>query len=220
MTRSNGRGLDEKERERAAEVLVRLKEAYPNARYYLNFRTPLELLVATILSAQARDERVNAVTETLFKKYKTAQDYANAPLEQLEEDIRQINFYRNKAKAIQGACKILVEQYDGQVPDAMEELVKLPGIGRKTANAILTNAFGKVEGVVVDTHVIRVSRRLGFTREKDPDKIERALMALLPKEEWKRVPWLMKEHGRAVCTPKNPKCGECVINELCPQVGV
>ena len=206
------------EKARALEVLGRLKEAYPDARYYLNFRTPLELLVATILSAQARDERVNAVTETLFQKYKTAQDYANAPLEQLENDIRQINFYRNKAKAIQNACRILVEKHNGQVPDTLEELVKLPGIGRKTANAILTNAFGKVEGIVVDTHVIRVSRRLGFTREKDLDKIERDLMALFPREEWPRIPWLMKEHGRAVCTPKNPKCGACAVGDLCPRI--
>jgi endonuclease-3 len=210
--------METNEKERAAEVLRRLKAAYPNARYYLNFRTPLELLVATILSAQARDERVNAVTAKLFEKYKTAEDYANAPPEQLEADIRPINFYRNKAKAIQGACRILVEKHDGRVPDTMEELVKLPGIGRKTANAILTNAFGKVEGIVVDTHVVRVSRRLGFTREKDPDKIERDLMALFPKGEWRRIPWLMKEHGRAVCTPKSPRCVECVVRDLCPRI--
>jgi endonuclease-3 len=208
------------EKQRAREILERLKAAYPHASYYLNFSSPLELLVATILSAQARDEAVNAVTAELFRKYKTAEDYANAPIAQLENDIRRINFYRNKAKAIQNACKILVERYNGKVPSALEELVKLPGIGRKTANAILTNAFGKIEGIVVDTHVIRLSQRMGFAREKKPEVIERDLMALFPKEAWKHLPWLMKEHGRAVCTPKKPKCDSCVVNDLCPKVGV
>jgi len=200
--------------------LARLKAAYPDARYYLRFDSPLELLVATILSAQARDERVNDVTARLFQKYKTAQDYADAPREQLEEDIKKINFYRNKAKAIQNACKMLVEHHDGKVPETLAELMKLPGIGRKTANAILTNAFGKVEGIVMDTHVIRLSRRMGLTREREPDKIERDLMGSIPEEAWKPLPWLMKEHGRAVCTPRRPKCDACVVGDLCPRVGV
>lgn len=208
------------EHDRAGKIIQKLKVKYPNTRYYLNFSSPLELLAATILSAQARDELVNSVTPALFKKYKTAADYANAPLSQLENDIKRVNFFRNKAKSIQGACKLLVDQYGSRVPDTMEELVKLPGIGRKTANAILINAFGKIEGVVVDTHVIRLSQRLGFTREKAPEKIERDLMKLIPKAEWKRIPWLVKDHGRAICVPKKPKCSECVVNELCPKLGV
>jgi endonuclease-3 len=156
----------------------------------------------------------------LFKKYKTAADYAHVPLSQLENDIKKINFYRHKAKAIQNACRILVEQYAGKVPNTLEELVKLPGIGRKTANAILVNAFNKVEGIVVDTHVIRLSQRLGFTKAKDPEKIEQDLMRLIPKPQWKRITWLMKDHGRAVCISRKPKCNECVVNELCPKIGV
>ncbi len=209
-----------REEQRAQQVLARLQARYPDVKYYLNFSSPLELLVATILSAQARDEAVNAVTAQLFQKYKTAEDYAHAPLEQLEADLRKINFYRNKARAIQEACKALIEQHGGHVPDTMEELVKLPGIGRKTANAILANAFDKVEGIVVDTHVVRLSRRLGFTKEKDPEKIEQDLIQLLPKSEWKRLPWLMKAHGRAICTPKSPKCARCVVEDLCPKIGV
>lgn len=204
---------------RIQQILLRLKTHYPHARYYLNFSSPLELLVATILSAQARDELVNSVTADVFKKYKTAADYAGAPLSQLENDIKKINFYRNKAKAIQNACKMLVEKYNGKVPDTMEELVKLPGIGRKTANAILINAFNRVEGIVVDTHVIRLSQRLGLTTAKEPAKIEQDLMKLIPKSEWKRITWLMKDHGRAICLPKKPKCDGCVVQELCPKVG-
>ena len=210
----------EQKRQRAQQILERLKAQYPDVQYYLRFSNPLELLVASILSAQARDEAVNAVTAELFQKYKTAEDYAHAPLEQLEADIRKINFYRNKARAIQEACKVLLEKYGGRVPDTMEELVKLPGIGRKTANAILANAFDKVEGIVVDTHVVRLSRRMGFTNEKDPEKIEQDLIQLFPKEEWKRLPWLMKAHGRAICTPKAPKCTRCVVEDLCPKTGV
>ncbi len=210
----------EQTRQRAQQILERLKAQYPDAKYYLNFSNPLELLVAAILSAQARDEAVNAVTAELFQKYKTAEDYATAPLERLENDLRKINFYRNKARAIQAACRALVERHGGRVPDTMEALTKLPGVGRKTANAILANAFDKVEGIVVDTHVARLSRRLGLTAHDDPEGIERDLMALLPKSEWKRLPWLMKAHGRAVCTPRAPKCPRCVLNDLCSKVGV
>ncbi len=212
--------MTEETKERAAEILDRLEHEYPNARYYLNFSNPLELSVAAILSAQCRDEVVNATTEGLFAKYKQAEDYANAPPEELEEDIKKIPFRRNKAKNIQKAAQILVEQYNSKVPQAIEQLVKLPGIGRKTAHAILINAFDKVEGIVVDTHVIRLSQRLGLAESKDPGKIERALMDLFPRSGWKRLPWLLKAHGRAVCTAKRPKCVECILEELCPKVGV
>lgn len=212
--------MAEGERERAVEILERLEHQYPNARYYLNFSNPLELLVAAILSAQCRDEVVNATTEGLFAKYMRAEDYANAPLEELEEDIKKIPFRRNKAKNIRGAAQLLLEQYEGTVPQTIEQLVKLPGIGRKTAHAILVNAFGKVEGIVVDTHVIRLSQRLGLSETKDPHKIERALMELFPRSGWKRLPWLFKSHGRAICTAKRPKCTQCILEDLCPKVGV
>jgi len=208
------------DQDRVRKVIQILKRQYPNAKYYLNFSNPLELLVAAILSAQCRDEVVNATTKELFKKYKKAEDYAGAPREELIGYISNITFAGNKAKHIQAACKILAEQYDGKVPDRLEELVKLPGIGRKTANAILINAFNKVAGIVVDTHVIRLSQRLGFTKQKVPDKIEQDLMKLVPKEDWKVITWLMKDHGRAVCTAKKAHCERCVISELCPKIGV
>lgn len=207
-------------KEQAEKILEALEQAYPTAHYYLNFRTPLELLVAAILSAQCRDEVVNATTEKLFKKYKRAEDYATALLDELEKDIARIPFYRNKAKSIQEACRILVERYNGEVPQTAEELTNLPGIGRKTANAILQNAFDKVEGIVVDTHVIRLAGRLGLAENRDPDKIERALMMIVPRSSWKRLPWLMKAHGRAVCTAQRPECSECALSALCPKVGV
>jgi len=205
---------------RAEKILDLLEHEYPDVGYYLNFSNPLELLVAAILSAQCRDEVVNATTDQLFAKYKRAEDYATVPLEELEGDIRKVPFYRNKAKNIQEACRILVERYDGEVPQTAEELIKLPGIGRKTANAILINAFDKVEGIVVDTHVIRLARRMGLSQNKDPEKIERDLMEIVPRSGWKRLPWLFKAHGRAVCTAKRPKCGECVLDQLCPKVGI
>lgn len=203
-----------------AAILGALERAYPDVHYYLNFSNPLELLVAAILSAQCRDEVVNATTAELFKRYRRAEDYAHAPLEELESAIAKIPFYRNKAKSIQGACLALLERHGGQVPQTMEELMELPGIGRKTANAILQNAFDKVEGIVVDTHVIRLAQRLGLSQSKDPDKIEQDLMALFPRSAWKRLPWLLKAHGRAVCTAQRPKCSECALSALCPRVGV
>ncbi len=208
----------EHERERAGEILARLKQEYPDVRYYLNFSTPLELLVAAILSAQCRDEVVNATTPRLFSRYKTAADYANAELSELEAELSAIPFYRNKAKNIKEACRIIVERHGGEVPQTLEELVALPGIGRKTANAILINAFGKITGIVVDTHVVRLARRLGLSGSKDPDKIERDLEGLFPREEWKRLPWLFKAHGRAVCTARSPRCGECILEDLCPKL--
>lgn len=207
-------------RQQTTKVLSELKKLYPHAEYYLNFSNPLELLVATILSAQVRDSVVNATTPRLFKKYKTAEDYAKANLETLIQEISPVSFPANKAKYIKQACKILVQKYHGKVPNTMEELVELPGIGRKTANAILINAFGKVEGIVVDTHVIRLSYRLGWTKNKDPEKIEQDLLKIIPKADWARITWLLKEHGRAICKAPVPACSQCVLESHCPKAGV
>lgn len=204
----------------ADAVLERLEAEYPDAQYDLNYSNALELLVAAILSAQTRDDQVNAVTDDLFQRYLTAEDYATAPLDQLEQDLRPINFYRRKAKAIRNACRQLLDEHDGQVPDSLKALMQLPGVGRKTANAVLINAFDKAVGIVVDTHVIRLSRRLGFTASDDPEQIEADLKGHIPQDAWKRVTWLMKHHGRAVCTPKAPACSACVVEDLCPKVGV
>src|SRR3990170_2888236 len=171
-----------------SEMIRLLKKEYPDSKYYLDFSNSLELLVAAILSAQCSDEVVNATTKKLFQKYKKAEDYANTRLSQLENDIKSITFYKNKAVNIKGACSIIAQQYGGKVPDEMEKLVKLPGVGRKTANAILVNAFNKIEGIPVDTHVIRLSYRLGLTKYKDPELIERDLKNIIPKEEWKIIP--------------------------------
>jgi len=204
----------------AAKILATLKRLYPNARYYLDFSNPLELLVAAILSAQVRDTVVNATTPKLFQKYKTAQDYARADLETLITEISPVSFPANKAKHIKEACKLLVAKYHGNVPKTMEELVELPGIGRKTANAILINAFGRVEGIVVDTHVMRVAYRLGWMTSQKPEKIEQDLMKLIPKEDWARITWLLKDHGRAVCSAPVPACSRCVLEPDCPKAGV
>jgi endonuclease-3 len=206
--------------QQASKVLAELKKLYPNARYYLNFSSPLELVVAAILSAQVRDVVVNATTPQLFEKYKTAQDYAQADLETLIKEISPVTFPANKAKYIKQACKILVEKYHGKVPGTVEQLVELPGIGRKTANAILINAFGKVEGIVVDTHVIRVAYRLGWTKNKNPDKIEQDLIKIIPKSDWARITWLLKDHGRAVCKAPVPNCGQCRLESYCTKAGV
>ncbi len=204
------------ERQRAVNIVELLKKQYPNARYYLNFSNPLQLLVAAILSAQCRDSLVNSVTGGLFKDYKTPEEFT-----QLDEtEIKDITFFRNKARYIRETAKKLIENHNGKVPETMEELTKLPGVGRKTANAILINAFGKTLGIVVDVHVIRLSYRLGFTKNKDPKKIEKDLMALLPKENWNRFTWLMKDHGRAVCRAPVPYCSKCILLELCPKQGV
>lgn len=198
------------------EVLRILKKEYPNTKYYLKFSNPLELMVATILSAQCRDDVVNSVTAKLFKKYKTAADFTKLG----EEDIKSITFFNNKAKNIREAARLLIEKHNGNVPDTMEELTNLPGIGRKTANAILINAFDKVVGVVVDVHVLRVAYRLGLTKNTNPEKVESDLMSVLPKPEWKRFTWLMKDHGRAVCRAPVPYCSKCVLNKICPKNGV
>src|SRR4051812_32997690 len=183
-----------------ATILRRLKEEYPDARYELEWETPLQLLVATILAAQCTDERVNSVTKGLFPKYPDARSYAEADTAELEEDVRPTGFYRNKAKAIQGACRVLVDRFGGQVPRRMEDMLTLPGVARKTANVVLTNAFGLPSGIIVDTHVARVSRRLGLTDEEDPDRIEADLMRLLPQDEWVAFGPAMVLHGRYTCT--------------------
>jgi endonuclease-3 len=201
---------------RCAEILRRLDAAYPNAHCELNFTNPLELLIATILSAQCTDKQVNVVTGDLFKKYKSAADYANVPLAELEYDIRAIGLYRNKAKNIQACCQALVEKHDGKVPASMEELVQLGGVGRKTANVVLGNAFDINVGVVVDTHVARLSGRLDFTRETKPEKIETALQTLAPREQWTMVSHWLIWHGRRRCFARNPDCGGCEVKDLCP----
>jgi endonuclease-3 len=201
------------------EILRKLKKEYPDAKYYLKFRGPLQLLVAAILSAQVRDEVVNAATPALFAKYKTAQDFASATPSEVAKFISKITFSGNKAKYIVNACKMLVEKYSGKVPKSISDLVKLPGVGRKTAIVILTNAFDIIEGVVVDTHVIRLSNRLGWVSTKNPDKIEKELSKEIPKSYWKETQWLLKAHGRKVCTSV-PKCGECCVEKMCLKKGV
>ncbi|MEM2183238.1 MAG: endonuclease III [Candidatus Bathyarchaeia archaeon] len=207
-------------RERVIEIINLLEKVHPDAKLALKWSNPLELLVATILSAQCTDERVNRVTENLFKKYKTAEDYANANLEEFENDIRTISFYRSKARNIKKACQILVEKYNSEVPKTIEDLLSLPGVARKTANVVLSNAYGIFEGIIVDTHVSRVSRRLGLTSEKDPEKIERDLMEIVPKEKWLRFADLLIFHGRRICTARNPKCSECALNKICPSASL
>jgi endonuclease III len=202
--------------ERAPEIVRILTESYPDAKVALHFSNPLEMLVATILSAQCTDERVNQVTKTLFQKYRTAEDYLRVPEAELAADIKPTGFFNQKTKAIRGASQRIVEVYGGQVPDTMEDLVTLPGVARKTANIVLGNAFGKVVGIAVDTHVRRLAERLGFTTEKDPDKIERDLMRLVPRDQWFRFTYVLIDHGRALCTARNPKCERCPVNHLCP----
>jgi len=202
------------------KVIDLLKKNYPNAKYYLNFSNPLELMVAAILSAQIRDEIVNATTPKLFSKYKTAKDYSNAELREFTKEISAVTFAGMKAKNIINTCKILVEKYNGKVTETMDDLTTLPGIGRKTANTILINAFGKVEGIPVDTHVIRLSFRLGWTKSKKPEEIEQDLMKIIPREDWKKIAYLLKAHGRATCQAPVPYCSKCFLDKLCPKNGV
>lgn len=203
--------------ERVGRILPVLKREYPDARCRLDHRSPLELLVATILSAQCTDDRVNIVTKDLFKKYKTPQDYARVEPEVLEKDIQSTGFFRNKAKSIRGMAQSLIEKHGGKVPQTMEELVDLAGVGRKTANVVLGNAFGKNIGVVVDTHVTRLSNRLGLTRhESDAVKIEQDLIQVIPQDEWTLWSHLMIHHGRKICQARKPKCDQCPIFDQCP----
>jgi len=206
---------------RARRIGAALNQAYPNATCSLDHRSPLQLLVATILSAQCTDKRVNIVTKDLFRKYKTAVDYAAAAQEDLAEDIRSTGFYRNKAKSIRGAAARIVADFGGKVPDEMDDLLSLPGVARKTANVVLGSAFGKNEGVVVDTHVMRLSGRLKLTRHKNnqSDRIEKDLMELIPRNRWSLFAHQLVTHGRAVCTARKPDCPHCPLNPLCPSAG-
>lgn len=205
-----------KNEKRAVQQLGELKMLYPSPRHYLHFENPFQLLVATILSAQCTDEKVNEVTRHLFEEYPGPEDLAAESIEHIEEAVRPTGFYRNKAKAIKGASEMIVRDHGGRVPGTMEELVRLPGIARKSANAILQHGFDSIVGIVVDTHVIRVSQRLGWTEEKDPVKIERDLMALFDESEWKWIPFYLKNHGRTVCRAPAPRCSECRIASICP----
>jgi endonuclease-3 len=201
---------------RIGEILRRLHEAHPDATCALEHRNPLELLVATVLSAQCTDERVNKVTPDLFAAYPTAADFAGADRTELEEMVRSTGFYRNKAKNIQEACTRIVHEYGGEVPAAMDDLLTLPGVARKTANVVLGTAYGIADGVVVDTHVKRLSNRLGLTTQSDPDKIEKDLMALVPQDQWIDVSHLLIFHGRRVCNARKPDCANCSLRTLCP----
>lgn len=214
-------------RETAAARAARLKKllevfqrTYPNAHCELRFANPLELLVATILSAQCTDQRVNLVTQELFRKYRTAEDYARASLAELEQDIRSTGFYRNKARNLQACCRALVERHGGRVPDTMEELTALDGVGRKTANVVLGNAYGRNEGIVVDTHVARLARRLGLSRHTDAAKIEQELMELVPRSQWTLFSHWLIWHGRRRCAARKPDCAACEVAQWCPRLGV
>jgi len=206
-------------RGRVEKIIGLLRRRYPRARTALEFRSPFEILVATILSAQCTDERVNKITPGLFRKYPTAADLARAGREELENEIRPAGFFRNKAKSLLGASRRIVEAYAGAVPGTMDELLTLPGVARKTANIVLSAGFGKAEGIAVDTHARRLSRRLGLTRHEDPVKIERDLLEIVPRKDWLDLNFLLVEHGRALCTARKPRCEECFLRELCPSAG-
>lgn len=207
-------------REKINEILKRLKKEYPDARTALKFSTPFELLVSTILSAQATDILVNKVTEKLFKKYKTIKDYAEAPIEELQKDVSSVNYYKTKAKNIQEAAKLIIKNFKGQVPKTMEELITLPGVARKTANIVLSEAYGINEGIAVDTHVKRLSKLLGLTKNDNPVKIEQDLMASTPKNEWNRLSNLLISHGRNICQAKKPAHDKCVLKDICPSSSI
>ena len=207
-------------RQRAAEILARLRQTYPEVRLALDFQSPLQLVMATVLAAQCTDERVNQVTPALFRRYPIARDYAAADILELEEMVRTTGFFRNKARALKNLGTALAAEHGGEVPASLELLVALPGVGRKTANVVLGNAFGLNEGVAVDTHVQRLSRRLFLTEETDPEKIERDLMAVLPREEWTRFALLLQDHGRKICKARKPECAICPVADLCPSAEV
>src|SRR5215218_1686785 len=207
-------------RQRAAEILARLRQTYPEVRLALDFQSPLQLVMATVLAAQCTDERVNQVTPALFRRYPTARDYAAADILELEEMVRTTGFFRNKARALKNLGTALEVEHGGEVPASLERLVALPGVGRKTANVVLGNAFGLNEGVAVDTHVQRLSRRLFLTEETDPEKIERDLIAVLPREEWTRFALLLQDHGRKICKARKPECAICPVADLCPSAEV
>ena len=203
-------------KERIQDILKLLEKEHPDANIALRYGNPLELLVATILSAQCTDKTVNGVTDKLFRKYRSAQDYARVNIRTLEREIRSTGFYHNKAKNLKKTAQILVKTFNGQVPKTMDELLTLPGVARKTANIVLSNAYGVIEGIAVDTHVRRLVRRLGLTENDNPNKIEQDLMELVPREQWPRFTDLLIFHGRRICTAKKPPCEKCAINRLCP----
>jgi len=205
-----------KKQERALDIVSRLKRMYPKAKCSLDFTNPFELLIATMLSAQSTDVRVNIVTKSLFRKYPDPQAFANAAQPEMERDVRQTGFFRNKAKAVIAASRAIMEKHGGEVPRPMEELIALPGVGRKTANVVLGNAFHTAVGIVVDTHVTRVSGRLGLTSNTDAEKIEQDLMKLIPPKEWTVFSHRLIQHGRQICIARKPKCSECRLNEFCP----
>jgi endonuclease-3 len=207
---------EKENKNRVMKIIALLEKEFPDAKIALEYSGPLELLVATILSAQTTDERVNIVTKSLFKKYRTAEEFADSNLNELEQDIRSTGFYRNKAKNIKKAGQMLVQKFDSTVPRTMEEILELPGVARKTGNIVLQNAYGVVEGIAVDTHVRRVSARLGLTANEDPVRIERDLMKIVPTEKWMRITDLLIFLGRRICTAKKPKCEICVLNKICP----
>ncbi len=212
--------MSAKDKEKLIEIIKRLKKEYPKPATALSFKSPFELLVATILSAQTTDVHVNKVTASLFRKYKTIKDYADVPLEALQKDLSSINFYNNKAKNIQASAKMIIEKFNSTVPKTMEELTTLPGVARKTANIILSNAYGINEGIAVDTHVKRLAGRLGLTEYEDPVKIEKDLIAITPKEDWSNLSHLLIFHGRNICQAKKPKHKECVLYSLCPSKNI
>jgi endonuclease-3 len=201
---------------RIADVILLLKRKYPDARCTLDFETPHQLLVATVLSAQCTDERVNIVTKDLFKRYRRPKDFAEADIRELERDIRSAGFFRNKAKSIKESARLITNHHGGRIPRSMSELVRLPGVGRKTASVILGTAFGKAEGIAVDTHVMRLSRRLGLSGQKDAARIEKDLMRIVPRDDWIIFSHLLISHGRAVCHARKPECKSCILRELCP----
>jgi endonuclease III len=204
------------EQQRTKKIISLLRKAYPDVRCSLNFTNALELLIATILAAQCTDERVNIVTADLFRKYRKPEDYLKVPVAELEQDIRSTGFFRNKAKSIQGACKRIIEHFDGQVPQNFDELLTLPGVARKTANVVMGNAFGVASGVVVDTHVSRLTQLLRLTENTTPEKIEKDLIELVPKKDWIDFSHLLIYHGRAVCIARRPQCDKCTLEKLCP----
>jgi endonuclease-3 len=216
MTKRKARETTEELKKRTRDIIRKLKRAYPGAKCSLNHNTPFELLIATILSAQCTDERVNLVTADLFRKYRQPEDYLKVSPRELEKDIQSTGFFRNKTRSIQGTAKVLTEQYGGEVPHTMDQLLELPGVARKTANVVLGNAFHIASGVVVDTHVTRLSHRLDLAQEKTAEKIEQALIPIVPKKDWVIFSHLLIYHGRNTCKARNPNCAECVIEKLCP----
>lgn len=206
--------------ERVVDIIKLLRKAYPESRTALEFETPLQILVSTILSAQCTDERVNKITPALFKRYPSAAAFAKADKAELEMEIRPAGFFRNKAKSIMGAARTIVEDFSGDVPDSMEKLVTLPGVARKTANIVLSSAFHKAEGIAVDVHVKRLSGRMGLSKQTVPEKIEQDLLKIVPKDAWLDFNYLLVNHGRAVCQSRKPRCADCVLTSLCPKKGI